>query len=163
MKTRPSVYLIEKRKSDFVWVERISCLLDNKFKIGGFRFGLDPLLNLIPYAGQFVSFGTSIILVLVMLRNGVGSKVAVKMLLNIMYDAFFGAIPFFGQIFDFFSKANQKNIKLLHEHYFENKHQGSAKTLLLTILIILLLSCVLLFYIMWISTSWLIHTINGLF
>lgn len=154
---------MEKRKKDFVWVERISYLLDNKFKIGGFRFGLDPLLNLIPYAGQLISFGTSIILVLVMLRNGVGSKVAVKMLLNIMYDAFFGSIPFFGQIFDFFNKANQKNINLLREHYFENKHQGSAKALLLTILIILLLSCVLLFYIMWILTSWLIHTISELF
>lgn len=163
MNKEESGYLMEKRKKDFAWVERISYLLDNKFKIGGFSFGLDPLLNLIPYAGQFISFGTSIVLVLVMLRNGVGSKVAVKMLLNIIYDAFFGSIPFFGQIFDFFNKANQKNILLLKEHYFENKHQGSAKTLVITILAILLVSCVLLFYIMWVLTSWLIHSINSLF
>lgn len=88
VETSSNTRLIEKRKKDFIWVERVSYLLDNKFNIGGFRFGLDPLLNLIPYAGQIISFATSILLVLIMLRNGAGSKVAVKMLLNVIYDAF---------------------------------------------------------------------------
>lgn len=153
----------ERRKRDFLWVERVSYLLDNKFNIGGFRFGLDPLLNLIPYAGQFIAFGTSILLVLVMLRNGVGSKVAVKMLLNVIYDAFFGSIPFFGQIFDFFNKANQKNIVLLREHYFENKHQGSAKGLLISIFVVLLFTCIVIFYIMWVFTAWFLQFLSNLF
>lgn len=154
---------MERRKKDFAWIERVAYILDNRFSIGGFRFGLDPLLNLIPYAGQFISFGTSILLVLVMLRNGVGSKVAVKMLLNVIYDAFFGSIPFFGQIFDFFNKANQKNIVLLREHYFENKHQGSAKTLLISIFVILLFVCLMLFYLMWVLTEWLFYFLGNLF
>lgn len=154
---------VQKLKKDFIWVERVSLILDNKFNIGGFRFGLDPLLNLIPYAGQFIAFATSILLVLVMLRNGVGSKAAVKMLLNVIYDAFWGSIPLFGQIFDFFNKANQKNIIILREHYFENKHQGSAKGLLISIFIVLLLVCLVLFYFMWTITAWFIHYINNLF
>lgn len=154
---------VQKLKKDFIWVERVSLILDNKFNIGGFRFGLDPLLNLIPYAGQFIAFATSILLVLVMLRNGVGSKAAVKMLLNVIYDAFWGSIPLFGQIFDFFNKANQKNIVILREHYFENKHQGSAKGLLISIFIVLLLVCLVLFYFMWTITAWFIHYINNLF
>lgn len=154
---------IQKLKKDFLWVERVSLILDNKFNIGGFRFGLDPLLNLIPYAGQFIAFATSILLVLVMLRNGVGSKAAVKMLLNVIYDAFWGSIPLFGQIFDFFNKANQKNIVILREHYFENKHQGSAKGLLISIFIVLLLVCIVLFYFMWTITAWFIDYIHNLF
>ena len=153
----------QKRENEFAWIERISTLLDNKFSIGGFKFGLDPLLNLIPYAGQFVSFGMSLALVVVMLRNGAGSKVAVKMLLNVLIDAILGAIPFIGYAFDFFNKANKKNVKLLREHYFENKHQGSAKALLITLFIIIVLLCVGVFYLMWQITEWILVAIGGLF
>ncbi len=151
---KPANYKEEKRKKEFVWLQRFSSLMDDKFNIGGFRFGLDPLLNLIPYGGQAVSFGTSLLLVIIMLRNGAGSKVVVKMLLNIIYDAVLGAIPFFGQVFDFFNKANKKNITLLHEHYFENKHQGSATGILITILVILFALCAVLFYLLWIFGKW---------
>src|SRR5690606_33222749 len=132
----------------------MATLLDNKFNIGGFRFGLDPLLNLIPYAGQFVSFAMSLTLIMVMLRNGVGTKVIVKMLLNVIYDALLGAIPLFGQVFDFFHKANAKNIRLLREHYFENKHQGDATGILVTIAVILLLLCAVTFYVIWLIAAW---------
>ncbi|WP_159637167.1 DUF4112 domain-containing protein [Sphingobacterium composti Ten et al. 2007 non Yoo et al. 2007] len=153
----------QKREKDFAWIEQISTILDNKFSIGGFKFGLDPLLNLIPYAGQFVSFGMSIVLVIIMLRNGAGSKVAVKMLLNVLYDAIMGAIPLFGYVFDFFNKANKKNVRLLKEHYFEGKHQGSAKGLLITIFIIIVFLCVAVFYFMWLIAEWLFTALGNLF
>ncbi|WP_223815294.1 DUF4112 domain-containing protein [Sphingobacterium litopenaei] len=153
----------QKREKDFAWIERMSTLLDNKFSIGGFRFGLDPLLNLIPYAGQFVAFGMSLALVVVMLRNGAGSKVAVKMLLNVLLDAILGSIPLIGYAFDFFNKANKKNVKLLREHYFEGKHQGSAKGLLITLFIIIVLLCVAVFYLMYILAEWIFDTLGNLF
>jgi len=106
----------ENRRKDFLWLDRISSLLDNKFNLWGFRFGLDPLLNLIPYGGQLISFGTSLLLVIIMLRHGAGSKVVVKMLLNVFLDAIVGTIPLVGYAFDFFFKANRKNVKLLREH-----------------------------------------------
>jgi hypothetical protein len=153
----------QKREKDFAWIERMSTLLDNKFSIGGFRFGLDPLLNLIPYAGQFVAFGMSLALVVVMLRNGAGSKVAVKMLLNVLLDAILGSIPLIGYAFDFFNKANKKNVKLLREHYFEGKHQGSAKGLLITLFIIIVLLCVAVFYLMYILAEWIFETLGNVF
>lgn len=153
----------DKRRKDFAWVERISVLLDNKYNIGGFRFGLDPLLNLIPYAGQVVSFAMSLMLVMVMLRNGAGTKVVVKMLLNVIYDAVLGAIPFFGHVFDFFNKANAKNVKLLREHYFEDKHQGSATGILITVVVILLLLCVVTFYVIWLIAAWSWQLLVGIF
>ena len=151
------------RRQDFVWVERVANLLDNKFAIGRFRFGLDPILNLIPYGGQFVSFAVSMMLVVVMFRNGVRTKVVIKMLFNIIVDALLGAIPFLGQIFDFFNKANEKNIKLLREHYFENKNQGSATGLILAVLAIVVLISGLTFYMMWLIVSWSWDLLTGLF
>ncbi|HMR18378.1 MAG TPA: DUF4112 domain-containing protein [Sphingobacterium sp.] len=153
----------ERRRKDFVWVERISTLLDSNFSIGGFRFGLDPLLNLIPYAGQFVAFAVSLLLVIVMFRNGAGGKVVVKMLLNVIYDALLGAIPLFGHVFDFFNKANTKNIKLLREHYFEDKHQGRATGILVTIMVILLAISILTFYLIWLIASWFWGLLVGVF
>jgi hypothetical protein len=140
----------QKREKDFAWIERMSTLLDNKFSIGGFRFGLDPLLNLIPYAGQFVAFGMSLALVVVMLRN-------------VLLDAILGSIPLIGYAFDFFNKANKKNVKLLREHYFEGKHQGSAKGLLITLFIIIVLLCVAVFYLMYILAEWIFETLGNVF
>jgi len=153
----------QKRAKEFAWIEQMATLLDNKFNIGGFRFGLDPLLNLIPYAGQVVSFTMSMGLVIVMLRNGAGSKVGVKMLLNILLDAILGSIPLLGYAFDFFNKANKKNVRLLREHYFEDKHQGSAKGLLITLFIIIVLLCVGFIYLMWLFADWVFTTVGSLF
>ena len=155
--------ILQKRKREFAWIERISVLMDSKFQIGGFRFGLDPLLNLIPFAGQTISFGTSFMLVIIMMRNGAGSKVAVKMLLNVLTDAVLGAIPFFGQVFDFFNKANKKNVKLLKEHYFEGKHQGSAKGILFGILVALIVICIVFLFLLWKITTWTFEVIGSIF
>ncbi|GAA4521226.1 MULTISPECIES: DUF4112 domain-containing protein [Sphingobacterium] len=152
-----------RREKDFAWIERMSILLDSKFNIGGFKFGLDPLLNLIPYAGQVVSFLFSLVLVLVMLRNGVSSKAAVKMLLNILYDAILGSIPLVGYAFDFFHRANKKNVRILKEHYFRGKYQGSAKGLLITLFIIIVLLCCVAFYWMWQLATWLWNALADLF
>ncbi len=149
----------DKRIRELRWVERVSTLLDNKFNIGGFRFGLDPLLNFFPILGQTITFATSVLLVLVMFRNGVSSKAATKMLLNTIFDAVIGSIPILGNILDFFYKANQRNIKILREHYNEGKHQGSAKGILTVLFLMLLAFCILLFYLLWVFGEWIIGII----
>ena len=148
-------YNLEKIDKDFQWVKRLSVLMDSRFRIGNFRFGLDPILNFIPFGGQIATFIISLVLISVMYRNGASSKVAVKMLLNVTWDAILGSIPLFGNIFDFFNKANEKNINLLQEHYYDNKHQGSAKRILITLGIILFIIIVLFIYAMYAFTVWL--------
>ncbi|MFZ4863426.1 DUF4112 domain-containing protein [Sphingobacterium sp. Mn56C] len=155
--------MLEKRQREFVWIQKVSNVMDSKFTIGGFSFGLDPLLNLIPFVGQVAAFGTSIVLVLVMIRNGASSKLAVKMLLNVMFDALIGAIPIFGQVFDFFYKANKKNVRLLQEHYFEGKHQGSAKGILISLFSVLILLCIGIIYVIAIFAQWTIQLFSNLF
>ena len=150
---------IERINKDFVWVERLSVLMDSRFRIGNFHFGLDPILNFIPFAGQIATFIISLILVTVMYRNGASGKIAIKMLLNVTWDAILGSIPLLGNIFDFFNKANDKNIKLLREHYYENKHLGSGKNIIFLIVSILAIVITLVIYAMYALSVWLFNLI----
>ncbi len=147
---------------DFGWIDRISWLMDNQFKIGGFRFGLDPLLNLIPLGGAIAGFGTSLILVIAMWRNGASPKLVIRMLLNISLDAILGSIPLLGNLLDFFSKANEKNIKLLRQHYYEGKHTGSGVGIIISILMVFLLLISVTLYLIWTFFSWAFSLLNGI-
>lgn len=140
------------------WVEQIAYLLDERFRIPGtnFRFGLDPLLNLIPVAGDLSGFVLSSALILTMAKNGASGKIVAKMAINAILDATIGAIPIIGQIFDFFFKANSKNIKLLREHYEEGRHQGSGKSVWITAIIVLILLFILVLFLVWKLFAWVV-------
>jgi hypothetical protein len=146
-----------KDQYDLKWLERISTLLDSQFKIPGtnFKFGLDPLLGLIPFVGDASTFMVSGILIIYMSKYGVSKKVLILMMLNIILDAVVGGIPIIGSIFDFAYKANDKNIKLLKQHYHEGKHQGSGIGILITIVVVMLALLILIAYGFWKLFSYL--------
>ena len=141
------------------WVSRLSYLMDKQFRFPGtnFRFGLDPVLNLIPIAGDMTGLLISGGLLLAMVRKGASNKVVVLMTLNILLDAIIGAIPVIGQIFDFFFKANSRNIKLMKEHYLENKHQGSGKGIILWTVVVIIVLLSLMIYGLWHLGAWLLE------
>ncbi|RSK41236.1 DUF4112 domain-containing protein [Hymenobacter perfusus] len=124
-----------------LWVERTARLLDSQFRVPGttWRFGLDPIMGLIPVVGGLPSLAISGILILTMLRHGASGQLVVRMVLNVLLDTVIGAIPVVGNIFDFAYKANDRNVRLLRAHYQEGKHQGSGRGLVLLILLLLLL------------------------
>ncbi len=118
--------------------ERIARLLDSKFEIPGtgIRFGLDPLLSLIPVLGDLITFLISSMLIYTMHNSGASRKVVIKMMLNAGLDTLIGAVPLAGTVFDVFYRSNERNIRLLKEHYFQGKHQGSGTGLLIIIFLI---------------------------
>ncbi len=138
------------------WVESLSHLLDDKFRVPGtnFRFGLDPILNLIPIAGDMSGFLISAALVATMAKHGVSKKVIILMSLNILLDATIGAIPLIGNIFDFYYKSNTKNLKLLKQHYQEGRHQGSGTGTVAIILIVFAVFFIGLIYLVWKLAAW---------
>ncbi len=140
-------------------VEAVSKLLDSQFKIGRFRFGLDPILNFIPFAGDGASALISVMLVYTMSKHGASNKLIARMLLNVFIDFVLGAIPILGWVFDFYYKANDMNVKLLKEHYTEGKHTGSAKGIIVGILILFLIVIALLIWASWLVLSYLISAI----
>lgn len=131
--------------------ERVARLLDSKFEIPGtgIRFGLDPLLSLFPVIGDLITFAISGMLIYTMNNHGASRKVVVKMLLNAGLDTLIGAIPVVGTVFDVFYRSNERNIRLLREHYYEGKHQGSGTGLLIAILAIGLLILAAIVYGVW--------------
>lgn len=137
------------------WVQLVAHLFDDAFRVPGtnFRFGLDPLLNLIPVAGDVSGFIVGAALVWVMAKHGVSRKAMILMVWNITVDAIIGGIPLLGYVTDFYFKANTRNLKLLQEHYLEDKHNGSGTWLLVILLIAVFIIFAGSLYVIY----WLIH------
>lgn len=140
------------------FVRKLSYLMDEQFRFPGtkFRFGLDPLFNLIPFAGDLTGFLISSGLVLAMASKGLTSKIVVLMCINIVLDTAFGAIPVVGQVWDFFFKSNTRNMKLMEQYYLEGKHQGSGKNTIIVAFIALFLVFILLLLGIWFLIAWLV-------
>jgi hypothetical protein len=137
------------------WVERIASIMDDKFCVPGTSFRLDPILNLIPFAGDVSGFVVSAALLYVMAKNGVSRKVLILMAFNISIDAIIGAIPLLGQVSDFYIKANTRNIKLLKEHYLEGKHTGSGNGIIAILLLVLFVVMATTLYLSYLAIHWL--------
>lgn len=132
--SRPATFDADERLR---WVEHVARLMDSQFRLPGtrFRFGLDPLLGLLPIVGDLSSTIVSVALLLTMMRHGASGAVVVRMGLNILLDTVVGAIPFIGNVFDFAYKSNERNVALLRRHYAEGRHTGSGKGLVALVLL----------------------------
>lgn len=113
--------------------------MDSQFQLPGtrFRFGLDPLLGLLPVVGDLSSTVVSVVLLLTMLRHGASGAVVVRMALNIFIDTVVGGIPLIGNVFDFAFKSNERNVALLRRHYADGQHAGTGRGLVALLLLLL--------------------------
>jgi len=99
-------------------LRRYALLLDKAFRIPGtgIRFGLDPILGLIPGLGDLASPVFATLLVVEGARLGVPRIVLIRMVVNALVDAVIGAIPLAGIVGDVFFRANTRNLALLERH-----------------------------------------------
>lgn len=88
-------------------------LLDEQFSIGKLKFGLDPIVNIIPGLGDVVGMVLALYLVWIALHLGVPKGQIYWMVWHIFVDFVIGIIPFLGTIGDIFYKANEKNLKII--------------------------------------------------
>ncbi len=121
-------------------IEYLAKLMDNRFRIPGtnIRFGLDALIGLVPGVGDLSTFAVSGYMLMIMARNGASGYLLARMVLNVLIDTLIGAIPLLGDLFDVAFKANIRNMKLMHQHYAEGRHVGSAWKIIFPVLIVLL-------------------------
>ena len=136
-------------------------LMDSQFKIPGtnIKFGLDALIGLVPGAGDFATFLISGYMITVLAKNGASGFVLARMVLNVVVDSLFGAIPILGDIFDVAFKANQRNMKLMQQHYIEGRHKGGAWKVIIPVLLILLIVVGGLAWLAYKLFVWLFHLI----
>jgi hypothetical protein len=90
-------------------------LLDQRFRVPvvGIRFGWDAVLGLIPGLGDALGMLLGFGLVLEAIRLRARWRVIAQMALNLWLDAVVGAIPVIGDVVDFFTHANRRNLDLL--------------------------------------------------
>jgi hypothetical protein len=103
-------------------VKLLSNLLDEAVPIPGTdrRIGLDPILGVLPVAGDSVAAVMSLYIILEAALAGVPPTVLVRMLINVGVDTAVGSIPVLGTVFDAVWKANTRNVELLAEHVDAN-------------------------------------------
>ena len=98
-------------------ISKLSWLLDESIRLpGGFRIGWDGIIGLIPGLGDMMGLAASGYILYLAAQGGAGKVVLLRMGCNILFETAFGSIPVIGDLFDFFFKANSRNLRLLQRH-----------------------------------------------
>ncbi len=139
-------------------VASLAKLMDSQFRVPGtgIRFGLESIVGLLPVGGDAVGFLASAGLVLTMARHGASPQLVARMLVNVAVDAFVGAIPLIGDLFDVVYKANNRNVQLLEAYYAEGKYRGSAWPVVTMALVVLILIGGALAWVLWRIGAWVV-------
>jgi Domain of unknown function (DUF4112) len=108
-------------------VRTLARALDSAVAIPGtsFRFGLDPVIGLIPGLGDLAGAVLSGYIVLAGLRMGVSRSGVMRMLANIAIDTLVGSVPLLGDLFDAGWKSNNRNVALIERHM---ESPGASRT-----------------------------------
>jgi Domain of unknown function (DUF4112) len=118
-------------KSDTAALKRIRMvgkLLEGIIAVPGTdkKIGLDPIIGLFTGGGDSIGFVMSAYILVESLRFKLPKETLLRMLTNVAIDAVVGAVPFLGDVFDFFWKSNSKNIRLLEAHLDNPQEQTAA-------------------------------------
>lgn len=98
---------------DLKLAHRLAKLMDQRFAIGGVRFGWDALIGLVPVAGDTAAVLIGLFPVIVARRRGLGWMVGGRMLMNLLADWAIGLVPLAGDLADVWFKANVRNVRIL--------------------------------------------------
>jgi hypothetical protein len=102
-------------------LDHLSHLLDDCFQVPGtsIRFGIDGIIGLVPGLGDVLAGLASLLIIVAAWFRGVPAITLTRMVANVGIGVLVGAVPFFGDMFDIFWKANRRNYKLLTRHIAE--------------------------------------------
>jgi len=100
----------------FKW---LATVMDEFIRVPGtrFRFGLDPLIGLIPGLGDTASAVASAMTLIYAARCGLPKILLARMSLNILINEVIGIVPGVGDAFSFWFKSNSRNYELLQRHW----------------------------------------------
>ena len=92
--------------------------MDEVVRVPGtqFRFGLDPLIGLIPGIGDTSSALVSAFALVQAVRLGVPKVLLMRMALNILVNEVIGVVPVAGDAFSFWFKSNARNYEIIKTH-----------------------------------------------
>jgi len=102
-------------ESLFRW---LSVVMDEFLGVPGtkIRFGLDPIIGLIPGLGDTASALVSALALIYAARCRVPKILLARMSLNILINELVGIVPGLGDAFSFWFKSNTRNYELIQRH-----------------------------------------------
>ena len=111
------------KSADDPFIALVARLMDDVFTIPGtgIRFGLDPLIGLLPGLGATASAAVSLVLIALSARRAVPRVVLARMAVNVLLNAGLDAVPVVGDALSIFFRSNVRNYELLR------KHAGTAR------------------------------------
>lgn len=120
----------------------LASLLDDVFRIPGtaIRFGLDPLIGLVPGVGDLLTGAASFLIIFSAWQRQLPKVTVARMMANVAIDTLVGSIPLLGDAFDVAWKSNRKNLSLLQRATMDtSQRQGWRDWLFLAALVVLML------------------------
>ncbi len=107
---------------------KVSWLLDECIRIPGtkIRFGLDPILGVIPYGGETVATVIGATILGDAGKKGIPIRMLFRMGGNMLLNAGVGTIPVIGDLFSVWFKSNSRNYRLLNR-YIDSDHADQER------------------------------------
>jgi hypothetical protein len=96
-------------------LENLSKLIDDKFELFGFRFGIGFLIDLVPGIGDIAVLLISLYLFSVSIKYKIQKRTMLRMLFNIFIYFIVGLIPLLGDLAAAWWKPNMRNLKLVQK------------------------------------------------
>jgi uncharacterized protein DUF4112 len=121
----------------FKW---LALVMDEFLRLPGtkLRFGLDPLIGLVPGVGDTASAIVSAMTLLYAARCGLPKVILARMSLNVLINEFVGMIPGLGDAFSFWFKSNSRNRDLLQQHLGATRRAGASDWIFVSGVLVLL-------------------------
>ena len=110
-------------------LDRFSYWTDSNFRVPftNFRFGLSPLIGLVPVLGDFVGLLLSLYVLYEARKVQASRSVQRRMIRNMLIEFLGGLLPVIGDAFDAIFKANTRNTELLRRWLHEQLETEAPK------------------------------------
>jgi len=106
------------REDAIARITLVAKLMDSAFLVPGLkrRVDLDAVLGLEPGVGDVLSAALASYIIWEARQLGLPRWKIARMIGNLAMDTAIGAIPLAGDVFDVFFKANERNLRIIHDH-----------------------------------------------
>ena len=127
-------------------LKTLSHKLDEAITIPGTerKIGIDPIIGLIPGAGDLVGGMLSLYIMHAGITMGASRKDIIRMFGNVALEFIIGCIPIVGDLFDATWKSNQRNVKLIENSVMSEEKNTIFGYVLIGVLIKILYGAIVL-------------------
>ncbi|KAG9062723.1 hypothetical protein KI688_005029 [Linnemannia hyalina] len=108
-------------------VKKRAKVLDTAINLGFAKIGLDPILGLIPVAGDGITLMIAMRLIHTAQKADIPKSLSHQMYFNVLIDFGMGLVPVVGDFADFLFKANRRNAKLFEDYLYERAAEQAAE------------------------------------